>query len=70
LQTLKNYDIAGVTTPEEGLELIRINLIDLQSIAFATDFTDAAGRANFCNNIAFIKRFYERVDMLLAQRGE
>ena len=65
MQSLPNYDIASIDTPERGLELIQQNLVQLRQIALTTDFTVRAERDNFCANIAFLKQYYERVDQLL-----
>ena len=65
LQSLPNYDIAGIASVENGLELIRQNLVALRAIAATTDFTDRAQVDAFCGNIAFLKQYYERVDRLL-----
>ena len=62
---LPNYDIAGITTVDAGLELIRQNLIALRGIASMTDFSNRAQVGSFCNNIAFLRQYYERVDRLL-----
>jgi hypothetical protein len=67
---LPNYDIGSIMTPEQGLEVIRQNLILLKDIARRTNFGRPDHKANFDNNLAFIKQYYERVDFLLAQRGE
>ena len=66
---LPNYDIAGIVTPTEGINLIHINLSHLRQIAALTDFSDRAQRESFCNNIAFIKQYYERVEVLLRDGG-
>ncbi len=68
--SLPNYDIGGIQTPEAGLELIRNNLILLKGIALRSDFSRADHKANFERNLAFMKQYYERVDYLLAMRGE
>lgn len=65
MHNLPNYDIAGIDTPERGLELIRQNLALLRQIALVTNFAERAERDNFCNNIAYLKQYYERVDQLL-----
>ena len=70
LPTLPSYDIAGIQTPEEGLNLISGLLVKLREIASAIDYRDAAERLHLQNSIGYVKQFYERVDMLLAQRGE
>ena len=67
---LPNYDIGSIQTPEEGLELIRQNLIKMKEIALLTNFSIPEDRDAFFRNIAFIKQYYERVDYLLAVRGE
>ena len=67
--TLPNYDIASIATPEQGLVMISRNLSMLQDIVRKTNFKDAGQRADLCNNIAFLKQYYERVDALLAQKG-
>ena len=63
--SLPNFDITGITTVENGLELIRQNLDALRAIATATDFADRLQVEAFCNNIAFLRQYYERVDRLL-----
>lgn len=70
LMTLPNYDIASIATPEEGLLHIQKNLVLLKEIATNTDFSVDSQRLNFNNNITFIKQYYERVDILLAMRGD
>ena len=67
---LPNYDIGSIVTPEQGLELIRQNLIMMKDIAENTNFAIPAECDAFFKNIAFIKQYYERVDYLLAMRGE
>jgi hypothetical protein len=67
--TLPNYDIASIATPEQGLVMINKNLSMLRDIVRKTNFKDAGQRADLCNNIAFLKQYYERVDTLLAQKG-
>lgn len=67
---LPNYDIGSILTPEDGLEAICQNLVLLKGIALQTDFSRADHKANFDRNLSFIKQYYERVDYLLAQRGE
>jgi hypothetical protein len=67
---LPNYDIGSILTPEDGLEAIRQNLVLLKGIAQRTDFGRADHKANFDKNLSFIKQYYERVDYLLALRGE
>lgn len=69
-EMLPNFDIGGISTPEEGLERIRQNLMLLKQIALQTDFSRADHRQNFDRNLAFMKQYYERVDYLLAARGE
>ena len=66
---LPNYDIASISTPEQGLMMINKSLSMLRDIVRKTDFRDAGQRADLCNNIAFLKQYYECVDVLLAQRG-
>jgi hypothetical protein len=62
---LPNYDIASITTVDGGLELIRQNLIALRGMATMTDFGSKAQVRSFCDNIAFLRQYYERVDRLL-----
>ncbi len=70
VRNLPNYDIGGIATPEQGLELIRQNLIIMKDIARETNFSIPEQRDAFFRNIGFIKQYYERVDYLLAMRGE
>lgn len=67
---LPSFDIASITTPEEGLEYITANLARLKEIALRTNFAREDHKQNFYKNLAFMKQYYERVDYLLAQRGE
>ena len=67
---LPSYDIGGITTVEQGLELIRQTLLNLRAIALATDFSNREHVRSFCKNIAFARQYYERVDWLLASNGE
>lgn len=70
LPNLPAYDIAGIQTPEEGLNLISGLLVKLREIASMVDYRNAAERLHLHNSIGYVKQFYERIDMLLAQRGE
>jgi hypothetical protein len=67
---LPNYDIGGIMTPEQGLEMIRHNLQLLKTIALTTDFSIKEAREDFYRNLGFIKQYYERVDYLLAVGGQ
>jgi hypothetical protein len=66
VRSLPNFDIMGITTPQEGLALIRANLIELRIIAGEADFTKREEVRAFDANLAFLKQYYERVDFLLA----
>ena len=66
---LPNYDIGGIVTPEDGLEMINRNLSLLKASACGADMESPEDRKALCHNIGFIKQYYERVDMLLTKRG-
>jgi hypothetical protein len=66
---LPSYDIGSISSPEQGLEMIRNNLIALKQIALETDFAQKESKENFYRNLSFIKQYYERVDYLLAMEG-
>jgi len=67
--TLPSYDITGIKTSSEALALIDQNLVDLRVIAAKTDFTVKAEVDNFSRNIAFLKQYYEKAELLLIQEG-
>ena len=66
---LPSFDIGSITTPAQGLEIIRQNLAHLKGIALRTDFSIPAQKESFAKNLAFMKQYYERVDYLLAMEG-
>lgn len=61
---LPNFDIAGIETTKQGLSLIHHNIELLKKEAAAANFANREDRVAFCNNIDFLKQYYERVERL------
>jgi hypothetical protein len=62
---LKSINFEAIKTIEEGIDALNAALLELEDMAEKTDFTLPASTEVFCENIAFIKRYYERLEELL-----
>ena len=62
---LRNFDVNSVKTVADGLKLIDRELKDLRSIALDTDFDNQEHTNQFSRNSVHLKRYYEKVEVLI-----
>jgi hypothetical protein len=66
---LKSVDISGITSVRVVRDLLIEALGDLETLAGITDFMSQQDADTFKSNVAFLKRYYERLEVLARMEG-
>lgn len=64
---LRSFDVSHLHCVADVLEVLGTELQDLQSIAAETDFSKPDQADQFVRNVAFLKSYYERAEVLIRE---
>lgn len=67
---LRSFDVLVLSSVPDVLRAIDSELIELEQIAAETDFDNPAHAAQFERNVAFLKTYYERAEVLIRERAQ
>lgn len=66
---LKSVDISGITSVRVVRDLLIEALGDLETLAGITDFMSQQDADTFKSHVAFLKQYYERLEVLARMEG-
>lgn len=69
MQNLKNVWLDSLTSFDDVLEEIKINLGILKENARAANFSDKPIKKKYIDDVAFMKQFFERAEFLTRRDG-